>query len=211
MLERLPFVYKMTVQQGNVITEEQVAQLQPGMTKRQVTYLLGTPLLTDFFNTDRWDYVYTIRRGHKPKESRKFTVFFQDDALVRTEGDLGLKPGPGRDGPAQGDRRLSAGLPGTPGIDRARTGRDRHRAQAVIGESALAGRSPALACLLRIGDQWTIDLGTVPICQGLIQTLDPTVNPDLIDRQIDLRAPGKHAGLLNRCTQGRPSADLQRA
>ena len=93
MLERLPFVYKMTVQQGNVITQEQVAQLQPGMTKRQVTYLLGTPLLTDFFNTDRWDYVYTIRRGHQPKESRKLTVFFQDDALVRTEGDLGLKPG----------------------------------------------------------------------------------------------------------------------
>jgi outer membrane protein assembly factor BamE len=94
VLERLPFVYKMTVQQGNVITDEQVAQLQPGMNKRQVTYLLGTPLLTDFFNTDRWDYVYTLRRGHKPEERRKLTVFFKDDALVRTDGDLRPTAGP---------------------------------------------------------------------------------------------------------------------
>jgi outer membrane protein assembly factor BamE len=93
MLDRLPFVYKMTVQQGNIITPEQVAQLQPGMNKRQVRYLLGTPLLTDFFNTDRWDYVYTYRRGHAPEERRKFTVFFKDDALVRTEGDVRPVPG----------------------------------------------------------------------------------------------------------------------
>jgi outer membrane protein assembly factor BamE len=99
LLEKLPFVYKMTVQQGNLVSEEQVDQLQPGMNKRQVRYLLGTPLLTDFFNTDRWDYVYTIRRGHQPEERRKLTVFFQDDALVRTEGDM--KPTPGRTEAAQ--------------------------------------------------------------------------------------------------------------
>lgn len=94
MLEDLPFVYKMTVQQGNIVTEEMVDQLQPGMTKRQVQYLLGTPLLTDFFNTDRWDYVYTMRRGHRSMERRRLTVFFQDDALVRIDGDL--KPNPAR-------------------------------------------------------------------------------------------------------------------
>ncbi|WP_295451300.1 outer membrane protein assembly factor BamE [uncultured Thiodictyon sp.] len=87
MLERLPFVYKMNVQQGNVITAEQVAQLQPGMNKRQVRFLLGTPLLTDFFNSDRWDYVYTMQRPRKPKERYWLTVFFQDDALLRVEGD----------------------------------------------------------------------------------------------------------------------------
>ena len=87
VLERLPFVYKMTVQQGNIVTAEQVAQLQPGMNKRQVRYLLGTPLLTDFFNSDRWDYVYTMQRPRKPKERRNLTVFFQDDAVVRFEGD----------------------------------------------------------------------------------------------------------------------------
>ena len=92
VLDRLPFVYKMTVQQGNIVTAEQVDQLQPGMNKRQVRFLLGTPLLTDFFNSDRWDYVYTMRQGRKPEERRRVTVFFQDDALVRVEGDL--KPNP---------------------------------------------------------------------------------------------------------------------
>ena len=100
-LENLPFVYRMTIQQGNILTEEMVDQLQPGLTKRQVQYLLGTPLLTDFFNTDRWDYVYTIQRGHKPMETRNLTVFFQDDALVRVEGDM--KPDAQRG--ASGERR----------------------------------------------------------------------------------------------------------
>ena len=94
VLEDLPFVYKMTVQQGNIVDEEMVDQLKPGMTKRQVQYLLGTPLLTDFFNANRWDYVYTIRRGHQDMKTRRLTVFFQDDQLVRLEGDL--KPNPQR-------------------------------------------------------------------------------------------------------------------
>lgn len=93
-LEDLPFVYKMTVQQGNIVNEEMVDQLKPGMTKRQVQYLLGTPLLTDFFNSNRWDYVYTIRRGHQDMENRRLTVFFQEDQLVRLEGDI--KPNPQR-------------------------------------------------------------------------------------------------------------------
>ncbi len=93
-LERLPFVYKMTVQQGNILTEEMVDQLKPGMTKRQVRYLLGTPLLTDFFHTDRWDYTYTIRRGHQDMQIKTLTLHFEEDALVRIEGDL--RPDPSR-------------------------------------------------------------------------------------------------------------------
>lgn len=93
-LERLPFVYKMTVQQGNIITEEMVDQLQLGMTKSQVRYLLGTPLLTDFFHTDRWDYTYTIRRGHQDMEVKTLTLHFQDETLARIEGDL--RPDPNR-------------------------------------------------------------------------------------------------------------------
>jgi outer membrane protein assembly factor BamE len=73
----------MTVQQGNIITEEMVDRLELGMTKRQVQFLLGTPLLTDFFQTDRWDYTYTIQRGHDPMEIRYLTLYFQDDSLVR--------------------------------------------------------------------------------------------------------------------------------
>jgi outer membrane protein assembly factor BamE len=94
VLEDLPFVYKMTVQQGNIITEEMVDRLEPGMTKRQVQFLLGTPVLTDFFRTDRWDYTYTIQRGHQPMEIRYLTLFFQDDSLVRITGDI--QPNPAR-------------------------------------------------------------------------------------------------------------------
>lgn len=93
-LERLPFVYKMPVQQGNLVTEEMVDALQPGMNKRQVRYLLGTPLLTDMFHEDRWDYTYTLRRGHDPMQVKRLTIWFQDDALVRIDGDI--KPDPQR-------------------------------------------------------------------------------------------------------------------
>lgn len=87
-LENLPFVYRMTVQQGNILTEDIVDSLEPGMTKAQVSFLLGTPLLTDFFHSDRWDYPYTIQRGHQPMEKRFLTLYFQNDALARIEGDF---------------------------------------------------------------------------------------------------------------------------
>jgi outer membrane protein assembly factor BamE len=93
-LENLPFVYKMTVQQGNILTEEMVDGLTLGMTKRQVNFLLGTPLLSDFFHRERWDYAYTIQRGHQPLEKRFLTLQFQNDALVKIDGDI--KPNPQR-------------------------------------------------------------------------------------------------------------------
>ncbi|WP_323681292.1 outer membrane protein assembly factor BamE [Lamprobacter sp.] len=86
MLSNLPFVYKMTVQQGNIITERMVNQVQLGMNREQVRYLLGTPLLTDMFHTNRWDYIYTIRRGHQPMESQRLTLWFEEDRLVSIEG-----------------------------------------------------------------------------------------------------------------------------
>lgn len=94
MLEDLPFVYKMTVQQGNILTEEMVDGLELGMTKRQVNFLLGTPLLSDFFHTNRWDYIYTIKRGHQRMEQRNLTLYFRDEALARIEGDM--RPDPQR-------------------------------------------------------------------------------------------------------------------
>ncbi|NCA68511.1 MAG: outer membrane protein assembly factor BamE [Sphingobacteriia bacterium] len=93
-LENLPFVYRMTVQQGNIITESMVDRLELGMTKAQVRYLLGTPILVDFFQTDRWDYTYTIQRGSQPMETRYLTLFFREDALTRITGDL--QPDPAR-------------------------------------------------------------------------------------------------------------------
>lgn len=94
VLGDLPFVYKMTVQQGNIVTEEMIDRLELGMTKNQVRYLLGTPVLTDLFHTDRWDYTYTIRRGHEKMETRPLAVFFQEDALILVEGYI--RPDPQR-------------------------------------------------------------------------------------------------------------------
>ncbi len=94
VLEGLPFVYKMTVQQGTLLTEEMINALELGMTKQQVSFLLGTPPLVDFFHTDRWDYTYTIQRGHQPREQSTLTLYFKDDRLVRIEGDR--RPNPGR-------------------------------------------------------------------------------------------------------------------
>lgn len=93
-LEKLPFVYKMTVQQGNIVTEEMVDRLEPGMTKSQVRFLLGTPMLTDLFHVNRWDYSYTIRRGHDELKLTRLTLLFEEDGLVQVQGDL--RPDPNR-------------------------------------------------------------------------------------------------------------------
>ena len=89
-LPRIPGVtpYRIDIQQGNYVTQEMVSQLKPGMTKEQVQNTLGTPLLTDVFHADRWDYVYTLDAADGRKEQRKLTAFFQDGKLTRVEGDV---------------------------------------------------------------------------------------------------------------------------
>lgn len=83
-----PGVYKMDVPQGNQVTQEMVDQLRPGMTPSQVRYVLGTPLLTDTFNQNRWDYVFQLVQEDEVVELRQFRVYFENDKLVRLEGDL---------------------------------------------------------------------------------------------------------------------------
>ncbi len=82
--------YKIDVQQGNVLTQEMVAQLKPGQTRDQVRFLLGTPLITDIFHQQRWDYVYRYLNGKTGRvEARKFSVFFNADGrLERVGGDV---------------------------------------------------------------------------------------------------------------------------
>lgn len=79
--------YRPDVQQGNVITKEMVDQLRPGMSREQVRFLLGTPLLTSIFHQDRWDYVYRLARGSGDVQARKLVVFFKDNRLDRFESD----------------------------------------------------------------------------------------------------------------------------
>ena len=80
-------LYKPEVVQGNFVSKEQVAALQPGMTRLQVRDILGTPLVTSLFHADRWEYVFSLQRPGQPVQSRKLTVFFKGDVLERFEGD----------------------------------------------------------------------------------------------------------------------------
>ena len=81
------FPYKAGVQQGNWITQEQVALLQPGMTREQVRFALGSPTLTSVLHANRWDYPYYYKPGYGAAQERKFTVWFENDRLTRWEGD----------------------------------------------------------------------------------------------------------------------------
>jgi outer membrane protein assembly factor BamE len=81
-------VYRMDIQQGNFLEGKTVDKLEVGMTRTQVRYLLGTPLVPSVFNHDRWDYLYYFQRGRlrKPKQ-RHLVVFFKEDKVTRFERD----------------------------------------------------------------------------------------------------------------------------
>ena len=91
-LSNFSLVHKPDIQQGNIITPEMVAELKPGMSKRQVRFLLGTPLLIDVFHQERWDYPFTMKKRNEPLEIKRFSVFFKGDELASFEGDI--KPAP---------------------------------------------------------------------------------------------------------------------
>lgn len=88
----IPFsgaIYKIDVQQGNVLEQDMVNQLKPGMNKRQVAFVMGTPLLIDTFHEERWDYVYNFKQGNSAEvEKLHVALFFEKDTLVRIAGDL---------------------------------------------------------------------------------------------------------------------------
>src|SRR3990167_2622781 len=87
-------VYKLEVQQGNVVTQEMIDKLKPGMTPSQVRFVMGTPLVTDPFHPDRWDYYYYLRRANEAVgETQRVTVVFKNDKLVAVQGDTRIKSG----------------------------------------------------------------------------------------------------------------------
>jgi outer membrane protein assembly factor BamE len=79
--------YKIDIVQGNFVSSEQAAALKLGMSRMQVKNILGTPLLTDIFHADRWDYVFTFKRQGVEPQARRVTVFFKEDVLVNIEAD----------------------------------------------------------------------------------------------------------------------------
>jgi outer membrane protein assembly factor BamE len=82
-----PGVYRIDVEQGNLVDQEMVDQLQPGMSRRQVRFIMGSPLVEDTFNQNRWDYPYVIRNGQTIIRTAQVSIFFEGDRLVNMTGD----------------------------------------------------------------------------------------------------------------------------
>ncbi len=91
--------YRVNVQQGNALDAESVARLKPGMTRSQVRFLLGTPLVVDPFRNDRWDYVYVYYEAGSLVEQKRISLFFDGDTLARIEGDMPAPSAPASDAP----------------------------------------------------------------------------------------------------------------
>jgi len=90
-LPKIPGIeaHRMEIQQGNYVTQDMIAKLQPGMTRDQVRFVLGTPLVADAFHADRWDYMFRRQRANsKEIEQRRIVIFFDDGRLSRIEGDV---------------------------------------------------------------------------------------------------------------------------
>ncbi len=77
-----PGVYKVPVEQGNIITQEMIDQLKPGMSTSQVEYIMGSPLLKDSFNGSRWDYLYSVKRGDSPRQQHRLSIFFDQEGML---------------------------------------------------------------------------------------------------------------------------------
>lgn len=88
-IPRVPFIHRIDIQQGNVVTQEMVAQLRIGMNKKKVRFVMGTPIIQDTFHSSRWDYLYTLQEEGGSVERRLVTVIFnEDDKLINLEGDI---------------------------------------------------------------------------------------------------------------------------
>jgi len=100
--------YRIEIQQGNYVSQDMIAKLRRGMSREQVRFVLGTPLVADMFHADRWDYVFYRETPGKPRESRRVSVLFKNDRLESVEGDVVSQAAGGKapevravDGPAQ--------------------------------------------------------------------------------------------------------------
>ena len=79
-------VYRINIQQGNFLDQAAVEQVKPGMTRSQVRYLLGTPMVADPFNHERWDYIYYLKKGRSRHiDSRRVTVYFEGEKVAKLD------------------------------------------------------------------------------------------------------------------------------
>ena len=100
--------FKMEIQQGNVVTSKMLLQLRPGMTKSQVKFIMGTPLIVDSFHSNRWDYFYQMRQSGKVTEQRRVILDFEKELLARVRGDVVPQGTPGAEPAQDGNTFASA-------------------------------------------------------------------------------------------------------
>ncbi|NMG43476.1 outer membrane protein assembly factor BamE [Aromatoleum toluvorans] len=103
--------HRVDVRQGNYVDQEMVARLKKGMTREQVRFALGTPLVTDIFHSDRWDYVYIFRPGRGDPQQRVLSVFFDGDKLDRVSGDVQSGDAPAAAAASQTERARVIEIP----------------------------------------------------------------------------------------------------
>tara|TARA_B110000285_G_C14692192_1_gene409572 strand:- start:126 stop:485 length:360 start_codon:yes stop_codon:yes gene_type:complete len=82
-----PGVYKLSIQQGNIVSQEMIDKLKPGMSRAQIQFVLGNPILADAFEPDRWNYIYTLAYPGQAVIKKELIIVFENDRLVRFEGD----------------------------------------------------------------------------------------------------------------------------
>ena len=87
---KLPLVYRLDIQQGNVIDQEMIDKLKPGMEKEKVKFIMGTPLVRDPFHNNRWDYIYSMEPGGGERKQRRVTLYFRGDRLAYIDGDISV-------------------------------------------------------------------------------------------------------------------------
>ena len=87
IFDRIPGVYSLDIQQGNMISQDVINQLRPKMSKRQVLFIMGSPMLKDIFHEQRWDYIYSFQAGGEARIQKKISLFFDADTLIGVQGD----------------------------------------------------------------------------------------------------------------------------
>lgn len=88
VLENLPGVYSLEIQQGNMVDQDMIDQLRPKMSKKQVLYIMGSPMLVDVFHQKRWDYLYSKQVGGEAREQKRISLYFDGDTLTGIQGDF---------------------------------------------------------------------------------------------------------------------------
>ena len=142
---KAPLVYRVDIQQGNVVDQAMINKLRPGMDKKQVKYIMGTPLITDTFHNDRWDYLYSFEPGRGEREQRRITLFFKEDKLDRVDGNIQITDKPRVEDEEQKERSVAVPLEeDKPGIFKRMFSRNKKDAVEEVDDSATA-TEPAAA------------------------------------------------------------------